>query len=131
MPKCIDYNGTSLSTRRSAASLERIDPSAAEDPKRLLEVIQSLCKRVSDLEASREPDYIDFVVDFDSTASNQYVILNHGFTTPIRWYVAHREFNASVFYSATNSTDGRLELYVQPTTVGKAVIRVESSKFSR
>lgn len=123
-----DARGVAQKGRRQVSGQSQLlgRSDVESNPQRLVDVINALSKRVSELEARIPPEAIEF--ELDVTATNTYVVV-HGFPGSVRWYPTHWSQGVGVaeFVQVPNPTTGQLSLYSAST--GKAVIRVEPSQF--
>jgi len=80
----IDSAGSRPKARRQISGGTVLPPGASDAE--VARAISDLTKRVSEMEAARNPDAIEFEVNLPASGT---VVLEHGFNGPVRYYVTH------------------------------------------
>lgn len=127
----ISKTGLVAKFRRFVSQASNVQESDVKDTTKLADLLRSVMRRVSDVEARLPPEAVEFEVDCPATGT---VSISHNFGTAVRWYVttwtqtdnvAYPEAGAELVQDATSSAN---TLVLRSYRAGRAVVRVEQSQ---
>lgn len=129
--KFINVNGVLQRARRFVSSTSGVTDTDIKDEARLADLLRSLQRRVSSLEAQMPPEPLEFEVNVGESGAITSVAHNIG--GPVRWFVVQWTQVGGTAYPLSgpmlvqDATSTSRILALRSYVAGKAIVRVEPS----
>lgn len=113
--------------RSGSSRVTSLTTEGAKDPAQIVQTVTQLHRRISELEANRPPEFIEFERDCKSSGT---VSMTHNFKSPVRYSVVHWKGSSMPNLNVNEASTDTNTLVLNTTVQGRAIIRVERAQQS-